>query len=248
MEAMTFQPIKNVRLTDEVTRRLEECILDGTFSDGDMLPSESELSQQLGVGRRAVREALRILEMKGLVQVQVGVGTIVRRNDLDSYLKALTRNVRSYLAINRADIEHVMELRWLLEGAALDRLLEASDRAAIEGLAESVKMQRRAYDDYDARAYQDWHFRFHCMIVSAINNPIVDMIYRQVLTLVYRPMEHAGAHREIQASAIKDHEAMLAAVQRGDRDDLRAILNRHLETFLTNLNRPGVGLTDEEKA
>ena len=94
-----FRPIRNVRVTDEVALRLEERILDGTFADGDMLPSEKQLAEQLGVGRRSIREALRVLEMKGLVEVQMGVGTLVRRNDLDSFLGMLF-----YLLFERATL------------------------------------------------------------------------------------------------------------------------------------------------
>lgn len=241
-----FEPIRNVRVSDEVTARLEERILDGTFADGDMLPSEKQLSEQLNVGRRAIREALRVLEMKGLVEVQVGVGTVVRRNDLDSFLDALTRNVRSYLNINRADIRHVMELRWILEGAALDELLNTPDEKRLERLAEIITMQQRAYKNHDAKAYQKWHFRFHREIVRSLNNPVVEMIYGQVLALVRDPMERAGTHPEVEVRAIKDHKEMLKAVHRGARDDLRTILNRHLENFITDLDLPDIDQADGE--
>jgi DNA-binding FadR family transcriptional regulator len=211
-----------------------------------MLPSEKQLSEQFNVGRRAIREALRVLEMKGLVEVQVGVGTVVRRNDLDSFLEALTRNVRSYLNINRADIRHVMELRWILEGAALDELLDNPDAQRLQRLAEIITMQQRAYKNHDAKAYQKWHFCFHREIVRSLNNPVVAMIYGQVLALVRGPMERAGTHREVEVRAIKDHQGMLKALQRGARDDLRAILNRHLENFITDLDLPAMDQADGE--
>jgi len=142
---MTFKPIERTRTVDAVIKSLEERILDGTFSDGDMLPSEGQLAAQLEVGRRAVREALKVLEMKGLVEVQMGVGAIVKRNDLDSFLEVLTRNVHSYLNINKADIEHVAELRSLLEGAALGRLATVPDDGRLERLVEAVARQRQAF-------------------------------------------------------------------------------------------------------
>jgi DNA-binding FadR family transcriptional regulator len=97
---MNFEPISRKRTSEIVFENLEARILDGTFEDGDKLPSEEQLATQLGVGRRVVREALKVLEAKGLVDIQMGVGAIVQRNDLDSFLKTLTLNVRSYLSIN----------------------------------------------------------------------------------------------------------------------------------------------------
>jgi len=244
-EELVFEPIRNVRISDEVAIKLEERIVDGTFAEGDLLPSEKQLSEQLEVGRRAIREALRVLEMKGLVEVQMGVGTFVRRNDLDRFLQALTANVRSYLSINKADIRHVMELRWILESHALEDLLVNPDEARMTRLAEIVVMQRKAYEHHDAKAYQEWHFRFHCEVVRGLNNPVVEMIYRQVLDLVRRPMEQAGAHPEVELRAIGDHEQMLEAIRQGEREDLRAILNRHLENFIIDLSLPDVDVSQE---
>jgi DNA-binding FadR family transcriptional regulator len=218
--------------------RLEERILDGTLSDGDMLPSEEQLSIQLGVGRRAVREALKMLEVKGLVEVRMGVGAIVKRNDLDSFLDTLTRNVRSYLSVNRADVRHVMELRWLLEGAALEQLIEVPDERRVQRLVEMVAKQRQAYEAHDSKRYQKWHFRFHREIVGALDNPIVSMIYEQVLTLVRGPMEKAGSYSEVEARAIGDHERIIEAVKQGAKTDLRMILDRHLTNFIADLDLP----------
>src|SRR5919108_2093248 len=137
-----FKPIRTKRVLETVVATLEEPILSGKLKDGDMLPTEEQLAAQLGVGRRAVREALKVLETKGLVQVQMGVGTVVRRTDLDSFLDSLSRNVSSYLQVNRAQAQHVMELRLLLEGAALEYLAPKGAPGRFEALFENVARQR----------------------------------------------------------------------------------------------------------
>ncbi|UCC65272.1 MAG: FadR family transcriptional regulator, partial [Anaerolineae bacterium] len=192
MQTQTFVPIKPQRTVDAVVERLEERILDSTFSDGDMLPSEEQLSVQVGVGRRSVREALKVLETKGLVQVRMGVGAVVQRNDLDTFLEALARNVRAYLDTDKATAEHVAELRSLLEGAALERLSAAPDEGIVARLAEAVDKQRQAAADDDPSAYREWHFGFHGQIASALGNPLIGMILKQLLALMRGPMETAG--------------------------------------------------------
>jgi GntR family transcriptional repressor for pyruvate dehydrogenase complex len=233
-----FRSIKSRRTVDAVVERLEERILDGTFNDGDKLPSEEQLSAQLEVGRRAVREALKVLETKGLVEVRMGVGAIVKRNGLDSFLDLLTSNVGFYLNINKADVEHVAELRSLLEGAALERLATVPDDGRVERLVEAVARQRQAVAANDPSAYQEWHFRFHCEIADALDNPVISMIHNQVLALMRGPMEIAGSRPEVTSRAIDQHERMVEAIRKGATAELRTLLDSHLQGFLVNLDVP----------
>lgn len=236
---MQFEPISHKRTSEVVIESLEERILDGTFEDGDKLPSEEQLAAQLGVGRRVVREALKVLEAKGLVDIQMGVGAIVQRNDLDSFLKALTHNVRSYLSINRADLEHVMELRKLLEGAALERLIKEPNPQKLQNLTDTVVQQKSAFDVGDYAAYQEWHYKFHKEIVDVLENPVISMIYEQTLMLIRHPMEKTGSHVEVMARAIEDHSLIVDALQHRTQADLSSILDRHLANFIVDLTTYG---------
>jgi GntR family transcriptional repressor for pyruvate dehydrogenase complex len=236
---MQFEPITQKRTSEAVIENLEARILDGSFEDGVKLPSEEQLATQLGVGRRAVREALKILEAKGLVDIQMGVGAIVQRNDLDNFLETLTHNVRSYLSVNRADLEHVMELRKLLEGAAMERFLKAPNPQTLQELAKAVAYQRSAFAEKDYAAYQRWHFEFHTKIVGVLENPVISMIYQQTLMLIRSPMERTGSHPEVMARAIEDHAQMIDALQRGAQADLNAVLEAHLTNFIIDLTTYG---------
>ena len=236
---MQFEPIPRKRISEAVFENLETRILDGTFEDGEKLPSEEQLAIQLGVGRRAVREALMVLEAKGLLDIQMGVGAIVRRNDLDNFLETLTHNVRSYLSINRADLEHVMELRKLLEGAALERLIKDPSPQKLQQLADAVAHQRSAFAVGDYTAYQEWHFIFHNEIVSVLENPVISMIYQQMLLLIRAPMERTGSHTEVMARAIEDHEQMVDALQRRSQAELHGVLDGHMTNFIIDLTTYG---------
>jgi GntR family transcriptional repressor for pyruvate dehydrogenase complex len=241
MTMIPFDPIKPVRTIDTVADRLEERIIDGTFPRGAKLPSESQLAAQLHDGRRTVREALKVLETKGLVEVKMGVGAIVRRNDLDSFLRVLARNINTYLSIDRADIIQVMELRWLLERAALQRLMANPDESKLRPLLDIVAQQRQAHQDGDAQRYQEWHFRFHQEVIAALQNSVISMIYRQVLALVRAPMEQSGSDPVIRQQSIDDHEIMVEALRLGAADDLEAALQRHLAGFIDHISATKTG-------
>ena len=214
-----------------VVEQLEERILRGEFPANELLPPEAALAEQLGVGRRALREALRSLEIKGLVEIRPGIGTLVRRNDLNSFLKALQQNVRSFLSLNRADAEQVRHLRLLFESAAIDGLSERPDAAGLAALSENLQLQRQAAGAGDAAAYQRHHLEFHRRIVSALGNPLIDMLYAQVLQLMQPNMEAVSAGPGVMKGAIKEHAAILGAVQACKYAEAKQLIQEHLQRF-----------------
>lgn len=232
---MKLAPIKPKRLVETVVERLEQPILDGTVPVGEKLPSEEQLATQLGVGRRAVREALKVLETKGLVETQMGIGTVVCRNDFDNFLDTLARSVSSYLRVRRAEAKHVMELRRLLEGAALDRLARVRDDDALAHLSNLVARQREAHEAQDYAAYQVWHFRFHQGIIDSLHNPVISLIYEQVMALMRQPMERSGSNPSRTEQSIADHEQIIRHVQNGDSADLWQLLQEHLKDFYIHM-------------
>lgn len=232
-----FKPVHSQRTADTIVDRLESRILDGTFAVGELLPSEEQLALQFAVGRRAVREALKVLEARGLVEVRMGVGTTVKRNDLDSFLKVLARNIATYYRIDRADVYHVAELRELIELAALQRLAADPDKAAIAKLESLIDKQKQAQAADDYHGYQDWHFMFHHEIVDALHNPLISMLYKQVMALMRAPMEQTGSVPEIVATSIADHERIVAALSNGRTDEIQALLAKHLQESIANIER-----------
>lgn len=232
-----FKPVRSQRTADTIVDRLESRILDGTFVVGELLPSEEQLARQFAVGRRSVREALKVLEARGLVEVRMGVGTTVRRNDLDSFLSMLARNIATYYRIDRADVYHVAELRELIELAGLQRLAAEPDEEAIENLKELVVKQKQAQADDDYRRYQDWHFMFHYGIVDALHNPLISMLYKQVMALMRAPMERTGSVPKIVTRSIADHEQIVDALANGHTDDIHTLLTKHLQESIANIQQ-----------
>ena len=112
---------------DRVADQLEALILDNTLRSGERLPTENELARQYGVSRTVIREAVRSLAAKGLVQVTQGSGMVVRgmTNELasQSISSVLKQNAR------RVDVEKLLEVRRMLEieiaGLAAERRTEA---------------------------------------------------------------------------------------------------------------------------
>lgn len=234
-----FESIPVTRLHNVVVKALEERILTGAIKPGEMLPPEKDLSQQLNVGRRAVREALRILQNKGLVEIRMGVGTVVLRNDLDSYLDTLLENMNSYLHTNQGELENVLEFRAIIESYALKRLIDSRDPAPVAELRENLADQRRALADKDPEAYNHHHILFHQRIVESLKNPIVSMVYDQVRKLIADRVFVAGRTADQQKKSIAEHTAIVDAVAAGDWMACDLAIKQHLSLAYRNLKSVG---------
>lgn len=233
-----FSTVKRTRTVDRVMEQIQDRILDGTFAPGEMLPSASDLASQFGVSQRSIGEALKVLEVKGLVGVQMGKGTTVTRNDLDAFLSALTRNLPSYLSTNKADLLEVKELRLIFESVALEHAINAQDQEQIAQLEQAVVEQRAAFERQDFAEYQRAHFKFHHLLMEGVNNRLIYMIYRQVLNLLREEMKEAGSRPHITIRAMAEHEEMIAAIRNhASPEDQTELLNRHLEGFVDHLER-----------
>jgi len=239
-----IEPIQLPRAREAVIARIEALILGGEFVPGDKLPFEQELANSLHVGRRAVREALQALQAKGLVEVRMGSGAFVVRNDLDSFLNSLSANVRAYLSTKRAELAHCSHFREIIEGAAIDELARAHESARFEQLDEALSRQETAGE---AEAYNRSHFDFHRAIVSSLDNPIISMLFEQVLSLVQDAMEASGANPVVKREAVAEHRAIVEAVRRGDSTAAHAALAVHLEHFRRNLSDIYTLQTNEEE-
>ena len=239
--------LKNIsgpRLCDEVVSQLEQQILSGDYQQGDKLPSESILSDQAGVSRRAIRDALKILETKGLIKVRKGSGAFVARNDYDLYLNSLIENVSSYLSNARATLENVLQFRVVIEGSAVEALAVKQDRESIDALNQNLNMQRDAFKNEDTNAYNKAHWKFHTALVEGLENPLITMLYQQVALLIRDRMMFWGRDLSIMQNSIKEHTAIIEKIEAGDAPGSREALIRHFDRALANLSH----IPEEETA
>lgn len=232
-----FESIPVTRLHSVVVKVLEERILSGAIKSGEMLPPEKELAGQMNVGRRAVREALRILQNKGLVEIRMGVGTIVLRNDLDSYLDTLLENMNSYLQTNKGELENVLEFRTIIESHALKRLIDRDDTETVDKLRENLMHQRAALASNDPDGYNRHHIVFHQQIVESLQNSIVSMVYEQVRKLIADRIFVAGRTKAQQRKSIAEHTAIVDAVAARDWIACDKALKEHFALAYFNLKK-----------
>ncbi len=216
-----LRPIKRTNIAEEIADQLLLMILRGQICPGDRLPSETELMDQLGVGRSSVREAIRSLSVMGLVDVRQGGGVFVR-NDSGFFAKAVSRHA----LMSRRTREQLMEVREIVEtGIAPLAALRATEQD-IAALRSSVHAMREHLDDIEV--FLDLDLTFHLTLADMTNNA---MLYEMLLSIreLMRQFIHDNlAQPGSTAAALAEHEHMLRAIEQRDPEKAREAMLAHL--------------------
>jgi GntR family transcriptional repressor for pyruvate dehydrogenase complex len=211
-------------LSSRVTRQIEALIVDGRLKPGDRLPSERELADQLGVSRTVVREAVRALVAKSLLEVQAGSGTIVRRPSAESVAQSMTLFLRAdqqYL-----DYDKVHEVRRVLE---VEIAGLAAQRRNAEDLAEMEKVLREAAEiESDRKHFAKNDVAFHAALADATHNKLFGLLLDSIADIMYEVRYLGFDVPGTPARALTYHHAIFEQVRAGDPEGARQAMREHL--------------------
>jgi GntR family transcriptional regulator, transcriptional repressor for pyruvate dehydrogenase complex len=218
-----YKTIQASRLYEQIVQQIEESILKGELTEGSQLPAERDLAKQFGVSRTAVREAIKALQEKGLVDAFPGRGTFVTNGPPNSMRRSLDRIIKSGEPEGRA---YLVEVREILEPeiAAL-----AAVRATDEDLAEMRDaVYAMDHERQDSDAFIEADLDFHLALAEAAGNPIVLSLIDSIVGLLrdqrLQIFRISGGPERGQ----HHHHRILDAVARHDSQAARAAMQAHL--------------------
>jgi DNA-binding GntR family transcriptional regulator len=197
-----------IRLVDEVADVLRSGIYAGHFPLGTRL-RQQQLAVELNVSRTPLREALRILEREGLVQVQPGRSVRVISADLSLLLDAYA-------------------VREVIDGLAA-RLVAAQDGdAVLARLERALVEQAQALDPWDASRYTETNVRFHSAVITAAGNKFLNaqLPLVHMTSQVFIPIARLTAERAERA--LEEHRQILAAIRAGDPETAEGFARAHV--------------------
>jgi GntR family transcriptional repressor for pyruvate dehydrogenase complex len=211
------------RLSDTVAEQMLDAILTGSYREGDILPSERELSDQFGVSRTVIREAVRTLATRGVVEVQSGRGVRVIPPHLDRVTEAVSLLMRGDGGL---DFGKVHEVRTMLEtyfaGAAAERSTEDDHReletllAAWEDATGNVAASSRL--DVD----------FHRAIAKAGRNELFLVLLDSIAGVLLENRRATLALEHQHAKVYAEHRDIVAAIEARDPETARRAMAVHL--------------------
>lgn len=206
---------------------IEQRILSGEFPVGARLPSERQLAEQFGVSRPLVRETLRSLSARNLIDVQPGRGAFVRSVSATDAAYDLRMLFRRYQITTRDFIE----ARTMIEGTAAAlaaERYEADDAAAME--AALGQFERASGIIEQARA----DMAFHMAITRAARNPMIETMHGSITSLIVELMLRSLGDPDVSRVSVPYHRLIFAAIRARDPERARAAMTDHLAVAATH--------------
>jgi DNA-binding FadR family transcriptional regulator len=214
-----------LKRSEVIARDLVEYIVDSRLPAGTRLPREREMIEQLGVGRTTLREALRILETRGVLTIRSGPGggPVVRTPDPAD----LTESLTPILQFQRATLVEVLDARAWLEPTVARMAARHITKAEVRRLRE-INAEVEAAIDADEESIMDANQRFHRVIAASTGNLIVQAFTETLLTVADSGVTDLKHSREFKRVTVTGHEKIVKALEAGDPDAAEAAMRAHV--------------------
>jgi len=217
---------------EEVAKQIEDGIVANHHRAGDQLPSERELIERFKVSRAVVRESLKVLVEKSLVEVRPGKGAFIRAPESSSVTNALSLYLRrqghAWFSV------HLLHVRQLLE-VEIAGLAAASARPAdLKDIAAALAAMEADKNDLERFAKAD--LLFHRALAAATGNPLMELLLHPIAGLLLELMVELSPLPKARDQAIHHHREILSAVTKADVSGARHAMQAHLAQFETRLH------------
>lgn len=172
-----FTPIKNTTVSEKIVEQIKEMLLNGNLNKGDKLPSERQLAETLQVSRSSVREALKELEMMGLIEVKQGEGNFIKENFEDILFEPFS----TIFLIKESNAKEILELRNIIEKGTASL---AAERITKEELKDLRNILGAAEKSNSEEELAELDIIFHYKISQASKNFLLQSILNAVSSLI----------------------------------------------------------------
>lgn len=230
-------PADRSRLYVSVVSDIEAQILSGALKVGDRLPAEAEIARRFAISTRSVREALQILETKGLVRRRHGGRAEVVRDDVGQYLDSLASTVSALASREPAYLKKLMDVRAMFELEVVGRL--AAGEGTLGGpIDQALADMRASVPDNDFLTFTAADAAFHRALVQALGNEVMSTLHANLHGIVAEVIRvSSSVPRKSSSEGLAEHEAIYERVLARDVDGARALMAEHLENSGTYLQR-----------
>jgi GntR family transcriptional repressor for pyruvate dehydrogenase complex len=230
----TFRPVTRAPLSLLVSQQLREAIVSGDLTDGTELGSEKELSEQFGVSRSTVREALRVLQAQGFLSGGDSVSTSRPRVSVENSFASASGALESAMRLRQISLGDLIQLRLLLEGEAVRN---------VDAGAGGLSVAREALDEMrtaeaDIEVFHDADVRFHIALAGCSGNAAFSLVMTALRDTIaghlLGALEAQQDPKRTLGRLADEHEAIIDALDAGDPGRAQALLHAHIWAFYAN--------------
>ncbi len=215
--------VRKARRYQQVAEQIERLILKGVLKPGDLLPPERDLVKKFGVGRSSIRDAIRTLEVMGILEPRQGHGTVVREVSAD----ALVVPLASLLMRKREMIAELVDVRRMIEPALAARAALNASEEELAHLADILERQERKMRRGESTIDED--SEFHYAIALAARNSVVLKVVDLLMDLLRESRTRSLQVPGRLERSVAGHRRILRALQRRDPNAAEAAVRKHLK-------------------
>jgi GntR family transcriptional regulator, transcriptional repressor for pyruvate dehydrogenase complex len=220
--AAQFHAVRKSRAYEQVVEQIQRLIASGVLKPGDRLPPERELATRFGVGRSSLRDAIRTLEVMGIVESRHGAGTVVRDLSSDSLVVPLA----NLLVHKRELVAELLDVRRMIEPALAARAAANATDEEIAQMEEILRRQGEKIRRGEQTIEED--SQFHYTIALAARNSVLLRVLDVLMDLL-----HESRARSLQVPgrverSYAGHKRILKAIKRRDQAGAEAAVKQHL--------------------
>lgn len=222
--------IRRIKLSDQVAEDIRRWIVREKLGPMDRLPPEKVLMQHYGCSKGTMREALKALEVEGLIRMQAGPngGPEVQATSMETVIQQM----RQYFHFQDLDFQDVYALRQTLEVMLAENVVGLLNEDQLARLKENIDTCLQAEEDDDRETGRTAEIQFHDILCEACDNPILALMCRflnlMLRDLVIHRTDSLREHSAFGRHNIDAHISLVAALRRGDKPEVRRVMSEHM--------------------
>jgi len=220
---VSVEPIKRVSVVEQAISKIYDLILSQNLKENDKLPPERQLSEMLGISRNSLREAIRVLDMLGVVRVDQGSGMVI---DSSRVSDAVTKHLTFALLMNREKMNELFEARLVVE-------TECASLAALRASESERALLHRTYQELcesrtDRPKSIALEIELHNIVARAAHNSVLEKILNSLKQILKESREATVPHTGVTPETVKVHERLIAAIDARDSRSSADIMREHI--------------------
>jgi GntR family transcriptional repressor for pyruvate dehydrogenase complex len=233
-----IEDFQGKKKSSAVAEKIMDCIRSGIIKQGDRLPPERTIAEELGVSRPPVREALSALQIMGVVTIATGDGTYVKRKPQNNL-----PNLRTVAMLEESESPfEVLRARRAIEMTIIQIAASEAGKEDLAALNSNLREMKHAADSKDFAAYFHANRNFHLSIARAAHNSVLVRIMEFLFEVENQPLwrevcqKHFSKYEHIKLF-FSQHQKMIESIAAGDKARARRLAYNHFSRSVDEVSR-----------
>ena len=225
-----FKQAKHNKVFQDIVEQIQKAILNNTFEPGHKLPAERELKEMFNTSRSTLREALRVLEQKGLIEIRPGVsgGAIVKKIDTDPIIESLALLIKS----GSISLEHLAEFRIKLEGNLVELAAQRACNDDIQAMKDLLKEAKPFIENQNWDGFLKIDKKMHTLLGKISGNPVFQFIQKTIHDNIHNYYDqYLPMNKETAKENYNDFAVIIKAIENKDSKKASKQIMDHVHRF-----------------